>query len=80
MGVSKKTQNDHCLQETWDFGVLPSLWKDISQSLMRLQAPIEAFSPWLSKFDARGSWLGAEVRLLGLRGMWLNPTNQVNIA
>lgn len=27
------------------------------------KAPIEAFSPWLSKFDARGSWLGVEEQL-----------------
>ena len=27
------------------------------------KAPIEAFSPWLGKFDARGSWLAAEEQL-----------------
>lgn len=26
------------------------------------QAPLEAFSPWLAKFDARG-WLGAEASI-----------------
>ena len=36
------------------------IYQYIGSCSSKWQAPIEAFSPWLGKFDARGSWLAAE--------------------
>ncbi|CAE8658406.1 unnamed protein product, partial [Polarella glacialis] len=53
-------------------------WQKLLQELgplptsrhQRGKAPLEAFSPWLARFDARGSWLGSAEEQLEVLGQY----------